>query len=222
MPLAGLNAKAADCNWCIPRTLKLPATRYYQFLAVRSPLPAKLVPARALDAVQIQSAWQSAGRLRAAWLRPFPHSLSSYRNINLKRSNVSLRKRLADGQLNFLLKDYVRASIILFDAVENNPGNRGIAWYEALFYLAESLYHNRNYISASTHYQTLVKHKKRHYDKALVRLMEIAEKTKNDVSTCRYTGRLRSGDLLTDNQGRSRKWRKSHGKSSPDPSHISW
>ncbi|HAA57313.1 MAG TPA: hypothetical protein DCE42_21285, partial [Myxococcales bacterium] len=34
--------------------------------------------------------------------------LSSYRNINLKRSNVSLRKRLADGQLNFLPKDYVR------------------------------------------------------------------------------------------------------------------
>ena len=64
MPLAGLNAKAADCNWCIPRTLKLPATRYYQFLAVRSPLPAKLVPARTLDAVQIQTAWQSAERLR--------------------------------------------------------------------------------------------------------------------------------------------------------------
>ena len=55
---------AADCNWCIPRTLKLPATRYYQFLAVRSPLPAKLVPARTLDAVQIQTAWQSAERLR--------------------------------------------------------------------------------------------------------------------------------------------------------------
>ena len=103
--------------------------------------------------------------------------LDSYNSIKVQGSRTSLQKRLADGQLNFFLKDYVRASIILFDAVENKQNEGKYAWYEAIYYLAESLYYNRNYYNAAANYQKLVEGKRQYADKALVRLMEIAEKT---------------------------------------------
>ena len=43
-----------------------------------------------------------------------------FRNVG----NGSLTKRLSDGQISFLLKDYLRASIVLLEAVEN-PRNKG-------------------------------------------------------------------------------------------------
>ena len=69
-------------DFAAPAALKAASSGALAELPARSPLPAKLVPARALDAVQIQSAWQSAGRLRAAWLRPFPHSSWNYQNMS--------------------------------------------------------------------------------------------------------------------------------------------
>ena len=64
MPLAGLNARGRDLQIRHPAALKAASSGALAGLPARSPSPAKLVPARALDAVQIQSAWQSAGRLR--------------------------------------------------------------------------------------------------------------------------------------------------------------
>lgn len=91
---------------------------------------------------------------------------------------VGLNKRLSDGQINFLLKDYLRASIILLDAVEH-PAYRGRnAWIEAVYYLAESLYYNRNFAGATKYYRILVQSRRKYSDQALVRLMEIASKTK--------------------------------------------
>lgn len=100
----------------------------------------------------------------------------SFRKINLS-GRVSLSKRLADGQINFLLKDYLRASILLLDAVEN-PKNKGrMGWYDATYILAESLYKNRNIQGATKYYRILVEAGKRYAQESLVRLMEIASKT---------------------------------------------
>ncbi len=101
-------------------------------------------------------------------------------------SRVSLSKRLSDGQINFLLKDYLRASIILLDAVEN-PRNKGnLMWFDAVYYLAESLYRNRNFKGATKYFRLLVRYRRKHGDKALVRLMEIASKTRDYKWLNRY------------------------------------
>lgn len=107
----------------------------------------------------------------------FQFLAQTYRQFRVV-GKVGLNKRLSDGQINFLLKDYLRASIILLDAVEH-PQYRGRdAWIEAVYYLAESLYYNRNFAGATKYYQTLVQYRRKYSDQALVRLMEIAAKTK--------------------------------------------
>lgn len=103
---------------------------------------------------------------------------NTYTNFR-SASRVSLTKRLSDGQINFLLKDYLRASIILLDAVENKDYRGKVAWFDATYYLAESLYRNRNFTGATKYFRLLVRYRRRHSDKALVRLMEIASKTRD-------------------------------------------
>jgi hypothetical protein len=123
----------------------------------------------------------------------------SLRKLN-PAGKVSLSRRLADGQINFLLRDYLRASILLLDAVEN-PRNKGRAqWYEAVYLLAESLNKSRNIQGAVKYYRVLVNRGKQHAQKALVRLMEIAAKTQKSSWLDQYfqqgqrlpAGRLRS------------------------------
>ena len=55
------------------------------------------------------------------------------------RSATYVEERLTDGELYFRLADYVRASIIFTDLVENHAKHK--AYPDALFLLAESLFH---------------------------------------------------------------------------------
>src|SRR5215475_10932798 len=54
--------------------------------------------------------------------------------------------RLIDAQVLYELKNYEAASIILFDVVEKFPNSQ--AYPEALFYLADSLYLKRDFLSS--------------------------------------------------------------------------
>jgi len=110
----------------------------------------------------------------------------------------SLRQRLSSGKVNFLLKDYLRASIILVGVVQELGRRRSTIWYEAMFYLAESLYLNRNQQGALKYYRQLTAEGRDYSDKALVRLMEIASKTNKYTWLNNYfkkSGRSTSGEL---------------------------
>ncbi|MCB9637581.1 MAG: hypothetical protein H6727_01585 [Myxococcales bacterium] len=122
---------------------------------------------------RLESLKNRAGRLNSS-LRLLRQSYRGQRT----EGRVSLQKRLSDGQVNFLLRDYVSASVILLDAVET-PENRGRSgWLEANFYLAESLFKNGNYISATKYYQRIVEARHRRFADALTRLLEIASVTR--------------------------------------------
>jgi tetratricopeptide (TPR) repeat protein len=115
----------------------------------------------------------------------------SYRTFN-PNFTVSLAKRVSDGKLNFLLKDYTRASINLFDAVEN-PRNKGRAqWYEAMYLLAEALFKSRNYEGSGRYYKRLVGLNRTYVARSLVRLVQIAEKTKRYAWLNRYFQQAKS------------------------------
>jgi TolA-binding protein len=98
------------------------------------------------------------------------------------RSATYLEERLTDGELFFRLQDYVRASIILTDIVDNNPTAR--SYPDALFLLGESLYAAKDYLGARTRLRQLIARANEpqfrpYASRALGRLIEIAIHTRD-------------------------------------------
>ncbi len=84
--------------------------------------------------------------------------------------------RLVDAQVLYNLKDYTRAAILLLDFVTNYKGTRG--YPEALYFLADSLYHKRDFMSAKRYFRIIAKEVKgRYYQEALQRLVELSMRT---------------------------------------------
>src|SRR5690349_25054052 len=72
------------------------------------------------------------------------------------RSPTHVEERLTDGELFFRLQDYVRASVILSDIVDNYQGHP--SYPDALFLLAESLFKAGDYFGARTRYRQIIEH----------------------------------------------------------------
>jgi len=99
-----------------------------------------------------------------------------------RRSATYVEERLTDGELFYRLQDYIRASIIFTDIVENYPDHR--AYPDALFYLGDSLYRAGDYLGARTRFRELISHAgdtryRDHLQRALGRLIEIAIQTRD-------------------------------------------
>src|ERR1700744_3823750 len=83
-------------------------------------------------------------------------------------------RRLIDAQVLYELKNYEAASIILFDVVEKYPNSA--AYPEALFYLADSLYLKRDYLSSRRFFEKIVEQGPANprYQESLQRLIDLA------------------------------------------------
>jgi len=83
-------------------------------------------------------------------------------------------RRLIDAQVLYELKNYESASIILFDVVEKFP--KSPAFPEALFYLADSLYLKRDFLSSRRYFEKVVDlgPQNPRYAEALQRLIELS------------------------------------------------
>jgi tetratricopeptide (TPR) repeat protein len=93
------------------------------------------------------------------------------------RSPTYVEERLTDGELFFRLQDYVRASIIFTDIVENYP--KHAAYPDAVFLLGESLFAAKDYLGARARYRIILDHANQpayrpHLQRSLGRLIEIA------------------------------------------------
>jgi tetratricopeptide (TPR) repeat protein len=105
-------------------------------------------------------------------------------------STYSLESRLADGRLLYLLGDYGRASIVFLDIVENAPRD-SLSFFEARFFLAESLFETRNLVAAGGYYEEIAADPRdRRRPDGVRRLLEIAFETRN------FTGLDRLYELL--------------------------
>ena len=101
---------------------------------------------------------------------------------NRLRSPTFVEERLADGELFYRLQDYVRASIIFTDIVENYSTHR--AYPDALFLLGDALFRAGDYLGARTRFRELINHTgesqyRDHVQRALGRLIEIAIHTRD-------------------------------------------
>lgn len=99
-----------------------------------------------------------------------------------RRSATFVEERLTDGELFYRLQDYVRASIILSDIIENYPNHR--AYPDALFLLSESLFRAGDYFGARHRFRQLIQHSEESAyrpftQRALGRLIEIAIHTQD-------------------------------------------
>src|SRR4051794_5876990 len=83
-------------------------------------------------------------------------------------------RRLIDAQVLYELKNYEAASIILFDVVEKYPSSP--AYPEALYYLADSLFLKRDYLSSRRFFEKIVEQgpANRRYQESLQRLIDLA------------------------------------------------
>ena len=108
----------------------------------------------------------------------------------LLERNHRLTARLSDGQLFFLTQDYDRAAMVLLDVVEDPRSRNHVAYRDALYYLAESLYRLRNYNAAATYFELVATQgTQTQQQEALGRLLEIALATDNPKAAEAYLKR---------------------------------
>ncbi|HEX6240748.1 MAG TPA: tetratricopeptide repeat protein, partial [Polyangiales bacterium] len=109
------------------------------------------------------------------------------------QSATYVEERLTDGELFYRLKDYVRASIILTDVVDNHPQHPAVA--DALFLLGESLYSAGDYLGSRTRFRQLIARAEEptyrpFASRSLGRLIEIAIRTRDFDGVEGYFERL--------------------------------
>lgn len=94
-----------------------------------------------------------------------------------QRSPTYVEERLTDGELYYRLRDYVRASIIFTDIVDNFEQHR--AYPDALFLLGESLFQAGDYLGARRNYRRVLDRSsdpafRPYVQRSLGRLIEVA------------------------------------------------
>jgi len=94
-----------------------------------------------------------------------------------QQSPTHVEERLTDGELFYRLQDYLRASIIFTDIVDNYP--RHAAYPDALFLLADSLFQAGDNLGARTRFRLILDRASErpfrpYVQRALGRLIEIA------------------------------------------------
>lgn len=105
-------------------------------------------------------------------------------NIELVEKQYTLREetsdeaarlqRFSDGEIQYLLNDYATAAVLFYDLVANKDFQKGPRFADALFYLADSLYMQKNYLGSRLYLRQLLALRAGHYKEALARYLEIA------------------------------------------------
>jgi TolA-binding protein len=113
------------------------------------------------------------------------------KQIELARSNMTLvekqysqkedpseeqarEARFSDGEIKYLLGDYENAAVLFYDLVANEDFKKTKRYGDALFYLADALYQQKNYLGARLYLKELLNLRAGHYREALARYLEIA------------------------------------------------
>lgn len=103
-----------------------------------------------------------------------------YLDPALVETRFRLESRFNDGKVAYMLGDYSRASLLLVDIVEDPRGKSFDSYREALFLLGDSLYQQRSYLAARNYFTQLAElGPGAHYQDAIVKLLEVAAKTRN-------------------------------------------
>ncbi len=129
-------------------------------------------------------------------------------NIELVEKQYTLREetsdeaarlqRFSDGEIQYLLNDYATAAVLFYDLVANKDFQKGPRFADALFYLADSLYMQKNYLGSRLYLRQLLALRAGHYKEALARYLEIAGRLNEFTGIDEYINQARglSGGAL--------------------------
>lgn len=129
-------------------------------------------------------------------------------NIELVEKQYTLREetsdeaarlqRFSDGEIQYLLNDYATAAVLFYDLVANKDFQKSQRYPDALFYLADSLYQQKNYLGSRLYLRQLLQLRAGHYKEALARYLEIAGRLNEFTGIDEYINQARglSGGAL--------------------------
>ena len=109
-----------------------------------------------------------------------------------------VERRLREGEIHFLLGDYLRASIVLFDVVEDTSLRSHPRYDECVYFLAESLRRSQQYSGARKYFEDLLPRARGDRLKdVILSLLEIASATGRYERVDVYIGQLRAAGSLS-------------------------
>jgi TolA-binding protein len=122
-------------------------------------------------------------------------------DINLVEKQYSQREepsdeaarqaRYADAELQHALENYTGAATLFYDLVADKDFHKSRMYGEALFYLADSLYQQKNYLGARLYLRQLLALKGPHYREGLARYLEIAGRMNEFAGIDEYINQAR-------------------------------
>jgi tetratricopeptide (TPR) repeat protein len=122
-------------------------------------------------------------------------------DINLVEKQYSQREepsdeaarlaRYADAELQHALENYPGAATLFYDLVADKDFHKSKMYGEALFYLADSLYQQKNFLGARLYLRQLLALKGPHYREGLARYLEIAGRMNEFVGIDEYINQAR-------------------------------
>jgi tetratricopeptide (TPR) repeat protein len=98
-----------------------------------------------------------------------------YSQVAEPSDDAARMQRFSDGEINYLLGDYGNAAVLFYDLIASKEFQANRSQYaDALFYLSDSLYQQKNYLGARLYLRQLLSLRGGHYKEALARYLEIA------------------------------------------------
>ncbi len=111
---------------------------------------------------------------------------------------VTIDRRIREGEINYLLEDYLRAAVTLLDVVENDANRSHPRYDDATYFLATSLAKLGNYGEARRLYEGMLDRARGPRLKDVVMgLLEVANATRRYENVERYVARLREAGGLS-------------------------
>ena len=121
----------------------------------------------------------------------FDHLNSATIDIKEESYSIKAEQSYDEGYSLYSTGDYKNASLALFEAVKTKSFKKNKKYVEALYYLAESLYQDRNFVGARNYYAKYLNKKgKKYAQESLNKIMLIAEKLNNYSNIDKYYLRL--------------------------------
>jgi tetratricopeptide (TPR) repeat protein len=109
-----------------------------------------------------------------------------------------VERRLREAEIHYLLGDFLRASIVLLDVVEDDVSKGHARYPDCVFLLAESLRKSKNYSGARTYYEEILPRSTGDRLKDIVLgLLQIASDTNRYEEVDRYIAALRQAGTLS-------------------------
>ena len=114
-----------------------------------------------------------------------------YSQVDEPSDDAARNQRYSDGEINYLLGDYSNAAVLFYDLIASKDFQATPRYADALFYLSDSLYQQKNYLGARLYLRQLLALRKGHYKEALARYLEIAGRLNEFTGIDEYINQAR-------------------------------